>query len=289
MALRSFVLALCCACGHAQQTRTASAGPSACGPEIRGAESLLAPGSITLLGEVHGTDAAPRLVGDLLCHAAERAGKAGVVLALEIPRADQPWIDAAISASNASAAREALMHAAHFNAFADGRNSRAMVELVDRARSLRQAGFTIDVVAFDADSEQRVPGMTRDGTMAANLASALSVHPNWTVLVLAGNAHVSTKMGTSCAQPAPMGAKLVESYGNVRALNLAHAGGTAWTCGGRPGHTREEVMRTCGSQAVEGVALGDASFVELRDDADACGYHGRWYVGPVTASPPAAR
>jgi hypothetical protein len=271
------------------QASTAARPALACGEVIRGSEAVIAPGSVTLLGEIHGTVEAPAVVARLLCHAAIAGDTKGVVLALEISRTDQPALDAALEASDPGTARDNLLGSTHFERpWKDGRNSAAMATLVEQARLIRSAGIPITIVAFDAAIDSDTRGGARDAEMSVPIAAAIDAHPGATIFVLTGNAHASVERRTQNGQAIPMGAHLIERHPSVHALDIRHAGGTAWTCGGTPGQTIEEAIATCGAHPIGGIELGPTAFVELRDRVEA-GYQGRWYVGRVTASPPAIR
>src|SRR5687768_14904456 len=55
---------------QAQSQQARSQG--ACGEPIAGADSLLVPGALVMIGELHGTQEIPAFVGDLACLAASR-------------------------------------------------------------------------------------------------------------------------------------------------------------------------------------------------------------------------
>src|SRR5688572_6036519 len=196
---------LVCACARTQDdaaTRPpepipiAASAPSEpkaeCGPPIRGAEAIVFPGSVTLLGEMHGTDAGPAVVARLACLAATQANAKSVIIGLEISRGDQGALDAALSASDADVARTRLVEAKHFHdEWQDGRDTEAIVALVERMRTLRTAGFTIDIVAFDVENMTK-DARERDAKMAEHLAEAIAARSGATVLALSGNIHSRT-------------------------------------------------------------------------------------------------
>jgi hypothetical protein len=388
------LLALASACATAPspantaQATTPAAKPAAgpdCGAPIRGVEPIVEPGSITLFGEMHGTDAAPAMLGRLLCRAATEPGAKAVVLALEIPHTDQAQLDAALAAKDSSSARASLVAAGHFrDEWQDGRDTEAIVALVDRARTLRAAGLPIELLAFDTESTLK-DARERDRRMAERLAESIAAHPGATVLVLSGNIHSRTKAGVPWdPEFVPMGTHLARRVPGVRALDIATAGGTSWMCmspqpppklgiamspvsdevadrtgyhgegvlvrdvnptgpaaragllagdiiitrDGKPtgdietfrraigeakprSKTKLELWRdgakttitcelgddppkvatnappSCGEHALHGEDRGAAPFIELFEHPDDNGHHGRWYVGPTRASPPA--
>lgn len=199
---------------------------------MRGMEDVVAPGSVTLFGEIHGTDASPGFIGRIACHAATQANATGVLVGLEISRGDQHDIDAALASTSEDAARTKLVAATHFrDELKDGRDTEAIVALVERVRTLRNAGLAVDIVAFDAEpSAARGPG-ERDAKMAERLTEAIAARPGATVLVLTGNIHSRTKPGTPWDPSfVPMGVHLAKEVPALRALDIATAGGTAWQC-----------------------------------------------------------
>ncbi|WP_211241597.1 hypothetical protein [Cystobacter fuscus] len=61
-------------------------------------------------------------------------------------------------------------------------------------------------------------------------------------------------------------------------------GGTAWSCALGP-----EQKLECGEKSARGQDQGDRSFVQLFNGRNDQGYQGFFYVGAVSASPPAVR
>lgn len=252
----------------------------------------MVPGSVTLFGEMHGTDAGPAMVGRLLCRAATDPASRGVVLALEIPRGDQAQLDAALAAGDAATARAQLVAAQHFvDEWQDGRDTEAIVALVEHARTLRAAGLAVELLAFDCDPTVRDAG-ERDRLMGERLAESIAAHAGATYLVLSGNVHSRTKPGVPW-DPAfvPMGAHLVQKVPSLRALNIATAGGTSWMCVSvAPSENAAAgTPPQCGEHPLRGEERGAEPFIELADAPDETGHHGIWYVGTTRASPPAVK
>lgn len=148
----------------------------------------VAPGHILWFGEMHGTWEAPRFVGNVLA-----ALDGPLQLGLEMPPSaiaslDDDWWS-----------------------FHDGRSSDAMVELIDRARSL---GVTL--VGYDADN---------DRAMAAAVLAARD--PNAIFVALSGNVH-SRKKPFEDITPCVM--HLVEAGLAVTTYSLVATGGSLWAC-----------------------------------------------------------
>lgn len=271
----------------AAERSTEAGAPGAaldCPPMPRGAEALVARGSFVLVGEVHGTAEAPAFVAALACAAARKAGEGGVVVGIEMSHADQSALDAFFAAESPAAARSELLSATNFtDAWLDGRDSRAVVALLEDLRRWRRAGSAIAVVAFDVAADDGAIGDAREAAMAERVAAAAERHPGATILVYTGNLHSRTAKGVPWdSELLPMGARLQARYPHLRSVDFASAGGTSWTCIMVEGGQQE-----CGVRRQGGVDRGERPFVELWDEPDDHGYHGIYYLGPITASPPA--
>jgi hypothetical protein len=163
--------------------------------------------------------------------------------------------------------RAALVEALNAGAFPDGRTSEAMVALIDRARSLRAERRDLRIVCFDRWPESG----DRDEAMACALLAAFD--PRAVSFVLCGNIHART------SSPEYMGWHLRARHDQLLALNLEHAGGTAWCIvrDRKPGVVEFPRRPDLPPSSPLGVRL-----YELRDDD---GYDGELVVGQITASP----
>lgn len=239
----------------------ATATSSHCGEEVWGLDPLLSPGAVTIVGEIHGTAEIPRRVGDVACRAA-RAGHR-VVIGLELPHAMQPLADAFLDSGGSPDDVGALLRGEGWG-LDDGRGSRAMLALLERMRALRGEGHDVRVELFDAAYDAE-----RDANMATHLATALDAAPDAVAVVLVGNLHAR-------AVRPWMAWHLRRLHPFVRTVLARHAAGTAWLS------TPEGV----GPTRVGGEGLGDEPYVQLFATAED-GYDGIFYVGAVSASPPA--
>lgn len=259
-----------------------------CGPGVPGMEDVLTPGAVVLLGELHGTKEIPALAGTLACHTAS-AGTP-VVVALEVPREEQGAVDLYLESDGGAEARAELLQGTFWRRpYQDGRSSAARLELLERLRRWRQAGQPLSVLAFDV----RGHGSVRASGLARRLKWARGRVPGGTLLVLVGNVQARVVRGAEWdPELSPMGWYLAREGLPVKSLDARFSGGTAWTCKLAPdGHI------PCGeSSAVlpRGVSRergthyrGSEPFVRLLDADAREGFHGVFYVGPVTASPPA--
>lgn len=257
-----------------------SGGPGLeCGRAIAGTEGLFEPGSLTLVGEIHGTVQVPEAVGRLACHCAQR-GDAGTTVALEVPVENQPSVDAYLESDGAEQARAALLAAPHFaRARKDGRNSLAMLELLDAVRVWRSQGAAIDVLCFDVDPGSYATSTERDARMAKTIVTYRRAHPRATLIALSGNLHSQTRPGVPWnADFTPMGAWVRKEFPDLVALDFRSASGTTWACMGDA---------ECGEVPIGTKDRGPEPFVTLFDTADERGFDGVLYVGATTASAPA--
>lgn len=205
---------------------------------------------------------------DLACRLLERGHP--LVLALEIPATEQERIDRFLASSGDAAARAELVSGDYWTfPMQDGRRSQATVELLIRAQQWARARAPVEVVAFDVE----VPPAERDAAMAEQLAAARRVRPDAVFLVVTGGLHA---MRTPTPDFEPMAARFEAKVRSpVRALRLAHAGGTAWLC------TEE-----CGPHEIDGERVQATPSIHLFERTTD-GFDGEFYVGPIHASPPA--
>lgn len=184
---------------------------------------------LVLLGEMHGTREIPALVADLV---ADRLGSGErVVLALEIGEREQPAVDRYLSSGGTAADRAALLAGEHWTEPThDGRDSRAMYDLIERMRLARTDGRDIAVLPFDAG------GPDRSRSMADRIRQAVSRHPQARTVVLAGNVHAMTAPppwpmldeGKPVAPPMSMGRLLGDL--SPLSIHITAPSGAYWTC-----------------------------------------------------------
>ena len=232
-------------------------------PALRGAD-------VIVIGEVHGTNEAPRAVGDVV---AQLARLGPVALALEIPRDIDRDLRAYMASDGGPGAREALLRGAFWQrrpAQQDGRGSVAMFALIERMRVLRASGADVRIAAFDAASGA---GAVHERTLADQ--ATLEMRAGQVLVVLTGNVHAIHYPGEAVPPRGESMAKMMPQP--VVTLVARGRGGSAWTC----------IRRECGSH--EGMAeYQDASRDGRIDLHRIDGYDGEIFIGPVTASPPAA-
>jgi len=254
----------------------ASSAPAAqeCEP-VSGAERVVRPGAVILLGEIHGTEQAPAAVAGLACQALSSGLRVSV--GLEIPRSEQAVVsDYVLSSSAEDAARLARLKESSFWArdYQDGRSSRAMLDLLRTLKRFRVETDRVRVLLID--DPQAADG--RDAHMASVVRDAAASPDADVVVVLVGNLHNRLTAGTSWNPDyQPMG-HLLRSMPGLISLQLTHSGGSAWVCSGSD-------VSDCGSRALEGKEHLPGIMLFAPSSSNA--YSGRFHLGPIDASPPA--
>lgn len=205
-----------------------AAAPAADDPALALLQRAAGADRVVLLGELHGTKESPRLAGDFVASSA-RTGP--VILALEIDRRQQPLLSRYLASGGDAGARAALLAGEHWqDTMHDGRDSLAMLHLIERMRTLRAAGAPVAVLAFDpavADMDARNRGMARILRRAAALAPAARL------IVLTGNVHAMTHPQEVFLDGRRI---LLETAGHALAdlapvsVDIRGAAGEAWAC-----------------------------------------------------------
>jgi hypothetical protein len=244
------------------------------------ARVLQAPG--VFVGDLHGTVQAPAFVKALICHLLS-AGDA-VVLALEYPRDQQHFLDSFLHSHSADPKRDLLASPFWSRPTQDGRTSRAMLQLLEWIRGRIAGGARVRVLAFGWEPPRGLSGTAgfnaRDAAMAARLRQELAgLPPGNFPIIFTGNVHARKTKGLPFLN-APPGAANAEPLGyRLRDLpylhlNIVDDGGSEWACYGK-----------CGMHHF-GKAGPAVSVFSIRPSSDPA-YDLEYYVGPITASPPA--
>ncbi|QDE67053.1 hypothetical protein BHS09_08535 [Myxococcus xanthus] len=264
---------------------TATSTAPACGVPVAGASSLFSAGGVLLVADPLGTQEVPSAALRMLCEAS--AQELPVTLALSIPVSEQPLLDSYLASDGDSAAVQELLSGSAFwrRAYQDGRSSRAMLWLVEQARRLRVSGKDVDVAAIDSDSAH---GNEREAQMAQHLLNAQSKRPQAWTLVLTGSVHARTTEVSWDGDFEPMGSRVVRALPSVRALDVGFQRGTQFAC-------RYSVW----DEELECNVFGISPTIEARQSSKQAvglqlftshqphGFHGRLYLGALSASPPA--
>lgn len=275
MDARGFALAL--AALTLSAPALAEPGAAAC-PEVPGLAPLLAPGTVLLVGEMHGTEQAPAFVRAVVCMGL--AAGLPVTVGLEIDREDDAAFQEFLRSDGSAAARDQLLAVPFWRReFQDGRSSRAMLGLVEGLRA-QAADGGLRLVLVDRPE----PGEERDRAMAERLSQAIGERPRDLVVVLTGNIHNRLTRGMPWNEELePMAYQLRRLRPDARlvSLDMAYPGGSAWVCfGAEPADCKAQPIQ--GSPAAEG-----RTGVELAAEAADGPYSGRYFTGPLTPSEPA--
>lgn len=217
--------------------------------------------SVWVVGEVHGTNEAQALVRDMLV---ARLSEGPTILALEIPQRSQASIDAYMSSDGSPGAVDSLVSNDFWAGGSDGRNTLAMLRLVEAARHLKTTGARLRVLCFDPASGGGAAA--RDAGMAKHIQDALSAAPGSHAVVLVGNYH---SRPISSAEASDGAANLVSALQTPSfVVNLLPARGAYWAClrEGCGPHTVKKVASSQGLLAAEYTPLdgrGPHTFARL--------------------------
>jgi len=252
---------------------------SNCG-DLPGASALVSRERLNylLVGEYHGTVEMPQIAADLLCSAVQQ--KRPVILGLEFTPENQSSLEAYLLSDGGAAARDRVLAAPAWQS-PDGRNSRAVFELLETARRLRAAGHTVGVVAFDLVPAPAV-SRARETALAEALVAARARVPNSLVIALTGAGHAGKTPWSSQTPPFPSTGQLLPE-GETIALTFARPGGRYFGCRAAtaeaPGGCAEYDMPAREPVRPRGIEM-DASLRE--------GFEGVYSAGgPYTAARPA--
>jgi hypothetical protein len=266
------VLALGFGCGSTASPVAAPARPPPAALELP--PEVLPPHGTLMIGDLHGTREIPAFVGRL---AATVAAREPVVVALEISTDEAGAIQAFLGSDGGAAGRRALLAGAWWQApYQDGRRSVAMAELLETVRALRAAGRTIDVVTIDG-ARDATDAEAREEGMAGHVIAARRAHPDAALIVYAGNLHTSRHEMSFKPGFRWMAMRVLEAGIPLVSLNARWADGTAWIC-------HDAVAAHCGVGFVAGRAAEPGIRFAPSPDAP---YDGWFWVGSLTASPPA--
>lgn len=263
------------------QEESPTAGP--CTTSVRGMEELLHPGLTLLIGEQLGSREAPEVVGHAVC----QAGQMGlaVILGLSLPASEQARVDAYLASPGAPADQDTLLEGNFWSRpYQDGRSSRAILDLIDRVRSLRAAGQRVTLVAYDTDV---LRGSERDAAQARVWAERRAQKPDEVHIVLAGNTHTRTTKGTDWDKDFTPMAHLLKGYPSLVVLEMSYAQGTRWGCDlDRSGKLACGIVGATPAPRVAAPA-GLSPYVQRLEAPASEGFQGLLYVGELTPSMPA--
>jgi hypothetical protein len=254
-----------------------------CARKVKGVAEMLKPGLVLLIGEQLGSNEAPRVVGDVVCEAAE-VGHA-VALGLSIPQEEQARIDRYLASPGAPADQDALLEGSFWRRpYQDGRSSRAIFDLIDRVRAMRELGLRVSLVAYDTEE---VSASERDAVLADVWLKRHAARPEEVLIVLAGNAHVRTVTGAPWDQGFTPMAHHLRTLPTLRVLELGHGPGRRWGCSlDKQSRLDCRVVRAIPDARVADT-LSLSPYVRFYEAPTEEGYQGLLFVGPLSASLPA--
>ena len=242
----------------------ASTRKESCPKPLSGLERIFVGPTVLALGEVHGTKEIPRLVGDLACNALSLG--VPVIVGYEIGGDQQPAFDAFVDSDGGPTARQKLLAGEFWRTpYKDGRQSEALMGLLERIRRMHRAGANIRFAAI----ERGPHGEDRDKQMADGVAQLRAESPDAIILLVAGSNHTRVNAGY------PMGARLRARGIPLVSLAITYQTGTVWTC-----------VNRCGLHEMEGTDRGKKPFIELKPFWHG-GFDGMIYIGKISGSPPA--
>ena len=237
---------------------------------VDGVDALLQPGSVVLLGEIHGTRESPLAVARIACAALDR--DMAVTVGLEIPQSENKRIQKYLSSDGTPWDQVQMLEGDFWQRdYQDGRSSQAMLDLIETLRAFRERGGDLRVLVID---NSMTPD--RDRFMAQWLEAAIVDEPSRFFVTLTGNLH--NRLTAADGQRAPMGFHLRQSLTevNVVSLQITYAGGTAWVC----------THDGCGIRKLGGQS-NSLSGIQLFEGTTDEGFSGSYDVGNIAASPPA--
>jgi hypothetical protein len=177
-----------------------------------------------VVGELHGTVEAPQVFADLVC-LASKTGRP-VVVGLERNETEQPVLDTYLASTGSEGDRAALLSHPSWQNGRDGRSSRAMVDLIEVLRRLKQKGAISRVTAFQPAI--RGAQADREAAMADRLTKASSSEATL-VIALVGNLHaMKTKQTFVSNSFVPAAGYLPPA--STFSIDLRGNGGGAWNC-----------------------------------------------------------
>ncbi|MGZ3457498.1 MAG: hypothetical protein ACXU86_03230, partial [Archangium sp.] len=258
---------------------TAPKAVADCGEPIPELEKVARRGNVVLLGELHGTREVPHFLAQSVCQAATRG--LPVTVGLELPASNQERLQHFLASAGTEQDWALLMEGPFWHSpYPDGRGSEAVAYLIETLRKLRGLGLDVDAFAFD---HPQFRGEEHEEAMAKTVLEVAGRSKERLMLVVTGNLHPRLVKGTSWDLAfRPMGLRIAEAHPAVLSLDMAYDSGTAWLCA-----PDDQQGLACGVKQARGRDNGSRYFLHLFGNVSREGYHGIFYVGPVSASNPA--
>jgi hypothetical protein len=237
---------------------------------------MVAAGTTTAFGEIHGTREAPEFFGDVVCNVA--TGRQHILVGLEQPSSEAGAIHAFLAGDDHALDGRAFWT----QPFQSGRTSVAMLALLSELRRIIKMNPRVELFLFDISDGVDTQG--RDSKMADAIFSKRASDRDAVILTFVGNLHAQKTKGVPW-DPAlePMAYQLVHRGLRLVSLNIRNPDGTAWIC-------RTNDASSCGSAKIGGEKPSPDAFprgIRLSGATSADGYDGVYTVSSATASPPA--
>ncbi|RKG90251.1 hypothetical protein [Corallococcus terminator] len=251
-----------------------------CGQEIIGLKRRAKTGGVLLLGELHGTQEVPRFIAQAVCQLVTSGTPVSV--GLELPVENEERVTTFVKSAGSEEDWLKLMEAPFWRSpYPDGRGSEAVANMLEQLRQLRARGMDVEAFVYD---HPKLSGQKREDALAATVLGHVKAGPSRFHLVVSGNIHPRTAQGLPWDKKyQPMGRLLKAQLKDVTALDMAYDSGSAWICAADTQGRKLD----CGVKQTKGKDNGDRFFVHVWDSPNKEGYHGVFYVGPVSASEPA--
>lgn len=236
--------------------------------------AALAPSRIIMFGELHGTNESPDAVRGLLCELVN--SRTPIKFGLEAAHNQGPAIDRALSWPIED---EYLISAApEMWSVADGRSSVAVLNLLNDLAEWRAEGAEVAVFAFDSTFEGEDRGIPRSTVMSREVDLATRGFEG-AVVLLTGGGHIILNPPERLHEGGSLANEAKERP--VLAMEMLHEGGKAFVTASFGGG--ETTVGALSFQKNHS-ETGDARIFQLSDDDPRMGW---FFVGPITASPPA--
>lgn len=185
-----------------------------------------------VLGEYHGTRQTPLLVRQLVDDYSR--DHTPVLLALELPRAENPSLRDYLDSNGSPAARQRLQQRAFWTVRDDqhdGRRSRDMLAMIESLRALKAQGRDIGIVGYDVDRSDD-GNQARDEGMAVEVRRLYQGLPDEArMVVLSGNVHAMLQRPEGAPpemQMQPMASLLRDL--DLYSVRLEALRGQFWAC-----------------------------------------------------------
>tara|TARA_R110002072_G_scaffold36301_4_gene107021 strand:- start:7264 stop:8058 length:795 start_codon:yes stop_codon:yes gene_type:complete len=213
---------------------------------IKQTTGLVEGAKVIVVGEIHGTQEMPEFFRDLVVEVSKAHQ---VCVGLELSSNAGSAMDTYLQSSGSAQDIDKFFRDASnwLRGYQDGRNSSAMLKLIDALREKEDiCVYSFDVRGTD-DREQAMTDFILDKIAAEADAEANRVH-----LLLAGNVHGRLSVGVPWDKKFESMAYRLNRKHQVASVELVPSGGSAWMCqdpickqfelGGRQGEKAVEVI-----------------------------------------------